>query len=500
MSDTSSTNLVNGGSHVGSSQGQPTSSKAVFIRTMIPFLMLQFSVGLCASLQATFYPIEAGLKGATATQFGAVFGIIHLSLFIFGPLVGKYLSIWGVKAIFPAGFIIDGGTFILFGMLQWVEDTTTFLIFSYLIRFLEGVGAAATWTSNLSILMAKFPDRKSTVKAWCDASFNFGLTIGPVIGAFMYTWGGFFLPFAVTGTAILTSGLVVLMMTDFPDMEHGEASMPVIKLISNTRVLVSLITCTVGAYSIGTLEATLSPFLQQEIDLDVKRIAVCFLIMSICSVVATPVFGWICDSAVSPWIVSSCGAALIFICFGLIGPAPYLPMFEATFGSVCGSLVFQGFGCSALLVASFGSAQIAAVQAGFPESMEVQAVVSGLFTSSFALGNFAGPTISGVLYDQIDFKNNGCIMQALVCVILVANVLCAICTPEEPAYTYLPNVPELPQERSRSETVYPELAADVVRTRPGEPRRASSTRSTQSSDQGRLKPIVTSSGILNRTA
>ena len=54
-----------------------------------------------------------------------------------GPLVGKYLSIWGVKAIFPAGFLIDGGTFILFGLLQWVNDTTAFLIFSYLIRFLE---------------------------------------------------------------------------------------------------------------------------------------------------------------------------------------------------------------------------------------------------------------------------------------------------------------------------------------------------------------------------
>merc|ERR1711992_244490 len=99
-------------------------------------------------------------------------------------------------------------------MLQWVSDTTLFLLFSYLIRFLEGAGAAATWTSNLSILMARFPDRKATVKAWCDASFNFGLTIGPVIGAFI-------LPFAVTGTAILLSGCLVLFITDFPDMEHG---------------------------------------------------------------------------------------------------------------------------------------------------------------------------------------------------------------------------------------------------------------------------------------
>ena len=143
--------------------------------------------------------------------------------------MGKYLSIWGVKAIFPAGFIIDGGTFILFGMLQWVSNTTMFLLFSYLIRFLEvlslkyipisfyyyqGAGAAATWTSNLSILMAKFPDRKTTVKAWCDASFNFGLTIGPVLGALMYNAGGFVLPFAVTGTAILLSGAIVLLVTE----------------------------------------------------------------------------------------------------------------------------------------------------------------------------------------------------------------------------------------------------------------------------------------------
>ena len=62
--------------------------------------------------------------------------------------------------------------------------------------------------------MAKFPDRKSTVKAWCDASFNFGLTIGPVLGALMYGAGGFFLPFAVTGTAILLSGLLVLLLTE----------------------------------------------------------------------------------------------------------------------------------------------------------------------------------------------------------------------------------------------------------------------------------------------
>ena len=70
-------------SNHSSDRGEAT-SKSFFIRTIIPFLLLQFSVGLCSSLQATFYPIEAASKGATASQFGAVFGIIHFSLFIFG--------------------------------------------------------------------------------------------------------------------------------------------------------------------------------------------------------------------------------------------------------------------------------------------------------------------------------------------------------------------------------------------------------------------------------
>ena len=119
-----------------------------------------------------------------------------------------------MKAIFPAGFFINGSSFILFGVLQWVDDTNTFLFFSYLIRFIEGIGAAATWTSILAIVMAKFPDKKATAKAWCDASFNCGLTIGPVIGAFMYDYGGFFLPFAITGSSIIVSGVFLFYFTE----------------------------------------------------------------------------------------------------------------------------------------------------------------------------------------------------------------------------------------------------------------------------------------------
>ena len=65
-------------------------------------------------------------------------------------------------------------------------------------------------------------------------------------------------------------------------MEHGDVDLPVMKILSNPRVLIALATCTIGAYSVGTIEATLSPFLEL-MDLNVKQIAIAFFVMSLCS-------------------------------------------------------------------------------------------------------------------------------------------------------------------------------------------------------------------------
>lgn len=337
--------------------------------------------------------------------------------------MGKYLSVFGVRVIYPAGFLLDGSTFIFFGLLQWVNDTTTFLVLSYIIRFMEGVGAAATWTSNLSILMAKFPDRKASVKAWCDASFNLGLTVGPVVGAFLYEAGGFCLPFALTGSAIILSGVVTYVLTDLPTLERTESSASVMRFLSRPRITGALLTATMAAYCIGTIEATLSPFLETVPSMTVKLIALTFLTMSISSVLATPLSGWLCDTRICPWLVSCTGVSLMFLCFMFLGPAPYITTLSPTITSVSLSLVAQGVGSAAVLVASFSCAQTSAAVDGDEDNMDTQSVVSGLFTAAFAAGNFCGPTLSGILYDEVGFSYNTLIIQCLLVLVLFLNLL-----------------------------------------------------------------------------
>lgn len=56
-----------------------------------------------------------------------------------------------------------------------------------------------------------------------------------------------------------------------------------------------------------------------------------------------------------------------------------------------------GFGLGAQLVAAFSEAQKAAVKAGFPDNLATYALISSLWTSTFALGAFVGPTAAGAL-------------------------------------------------------------------------------------------------------
>jgi hypothetical protein len=47
--------------------------------------------------QAPFYPHEAERKGATPTQYGFVFGIFELTVFVVSPIIGKNLGRIGAK-------------------------------------------------------------------------------------------------------------------------------------------------------------------------------------------------------------------------------------------------------------------------------------------------------------------------------------------------------------------------------------------------------------------
>ena len=104
---------------------------------------------------------------------------------------------------------------------------------------------------------------------------------------------------------------------------------------------------------------------------------------------------------IRPWTVSIFGLILIMISFLLVGPVPFLPISPSLPLTVC-SLTMQGVGSAAVLVSSYSCALSSALKMdGYGEDLATFSIISGLWTAAFALGNCLGPSVAGVLYDQV---------------------------------------------------------------------------------------------------
>lgn len=58
---------------------------------------------------------------------------------------------------------------------------------------------------------------------------------------------------------------------------------------------------------------------------------------------------------------------------------------------------------------------------GLPDNIDTYGLVSGLWTSTFALGAFFGPSISGMLYDKVGFRK--AVLFIIVLHLLVATIV-----------------------------------------------------------------------------
>ncbi|XP_026466726.1 MFS-type transporter SLC18B1-like [Ctenocephalides felis] len=375
--------------------------------TLIVIGIADFCNAICVSLQAPFYPQEAEKKGATATEYGLVFGVFELVVFIISPVYGKYLNRIGPKVLFNAGIFTTGTCAILFGFLERIDDHIPFIALSFIIRIVEALGNAAFLTASFAIIAREFPDNVATTFLIRRHSFfGLGLIVGPTLGGALYSVGGYTTPFAVLGSALflaaVMTALVLPKQTSESDVTDQGSSM--VSLLRIPAVIVCALSIAATSVSIGFLSATLEPHLRQ-FELSPIVLGMMFIVNGGTYALTAPVWGWLCDRGLRPKTASLAGCILVASGFSLVGPLPFLP-YTSSLTTIIIGLVIHGLGISAQLVASFTDALNTSVARGLPNNIETYGLVSGLWTSTFALGAFVGPSVSGALFDSIGFRNS----------------------------------------------------------------------------------------------
>lgn len=82
---------------------------------------------------------------------------------------------------------------------------------------------------------------------------------------------------------------------------------------------------------------------------------------------------------------------------------------------------------STFLAHATRSQTILSSQAGLPDNIETYGLISGLWTSTFALGAFIGPSVSGLLYDSIGFRHSTIFVIGVHLVVALIIALFMLC-------------------------------------------------------------------------
>jgi len=376
--------------------------------TILTFVVVNFFNAMCASMQAPFYPREAAKKGLEVYAFGLVFGTFEMTVFLVSPFIGMGISRYGVKRTLNVGIGMVGVVLVFYGCLGLLQSGPLFLGLSMALRVIEACGNSAFLTGSFSAIARVFSDRVASMFSVIELFFGIGQIIGPVLGGLLYQIGGFTLPFAVMGSLLTLSAIVIhFIMPEVPQPPSDGDKPGMCAALQKPGILVALFKVSTAACSVGFIQTTLEPHLATlNPPLSSLQIGAFFMVLGGSYGLSLPLWGFLCDLKAlknSSKLVMGIGAVLIILGFMIMGPCKWLP-FEKSVTSIIIGMILHGCGLGASLVGGFSDAHKSAILAGLPDTIDTYGIVSGLWTSVFALGAFVGPVAGGFLYDAVTFR------------------------------------------------------------------------------------------------
>uniref|UniRef100_A0A914X2N0 Major facilitator superfamily (MFS) profile domain-containing protein n=2 Tax=Plectus sambesii TaxID=2011161 RepID=A0A914X2N0_9BILA len=341
-------------------------------------------------------------KGMNVTQIGIVFGVFELVMFIFAPILGKYMCVIGSKFMFISGLFITAGTSILFGFLNLLDTGPMFFGYSLAIRCVEAIGDAAFLTSSFAISAYTFPGRIATVVGILETFGGLGFTAGPAVGGLLFELGGYQLPFIVLGALLGVAAVLSYFLLESPIDQEMKNTQGMMSLLRIPLILLLVLAVVVCAMSLAFIDPTLADHLDS-FNLSPVLVGLMFLWCGGIYTITAPLWGYLIDRYNCAPSLMVFGAILAVFGMFFIGPPPFLGIEKSLF-SIAAALVVLGIAIGALYIPTFQACLDTVKENGFPDNFETYGCVSGLFQSAFSFGGFFGPTVGGFAVELIGFE------------------------------------------------------------------------------------------------
>ncbi|CEF65310.1 MFS-type transporter SLC18B1 [Strongyloides ratti] len=348
---------------------------------------------------------------------------------ILSPIIGKLIGKLGVHYMYTYGCLVTGFSTLLFSITIYLPTKNTFFIGTLIIRLFQSLGRAMFYTTTFSIVSIQFPDITSSMLGYIETVSGLGYNLGPVIGGIIYDMYGYEMLFIILGPIIILNGICAYYYIENKPidekkikLENFQKKFQYKKLFKMTDIyFLMIITMICGfffCYNEPTLPIALKPF-----NMSHTQIGTFFLIQGMVFSIFAPIWGLLLDHLPITNMLLFIGNILLTISLFLFGPASFIP-FERTPLTIGIASVIQVSALAACYVPCFKqSMYIITEEYGYPNNMNTNGILSGIFTCVFSLGGFIGPTIGGILVQYYQYTIASTIIGYAHCVFVVIFIV-----------------------------------------------------------------------------
>ncbi|WP_229720342.1 MFS transporter [Oceanobacillus neutriphilus] len=355
-------------------------------------------------------PDYAENLGISQTAIGILFGSYAAALLIATPIFGVVSDKFGRRGPMLWGILGLGVATLLFAFAN-----TFWLLL--LCRVLQGIAAAATWTSGLALLADFYPSKeRGKVMGIALSGQAVGTLLGPAFGGWLYQLGGYMLPFFIAAGIALIDGLLrVFLLKEEPHRKEEEPS-GAFRLLKNRSLLMVGGAVVIGAAIPSVLEPTFPTYLRNVFDASPGAIGLLFGVPSLAYAFTAPIIGGLSIKIGHPKTITI-GLAITAVSLVLV-------VLPTNIWLQIAALACIGISMGTVLAPTLPEL------ADIAQESQTQAygVTFAIYNTSYSAGMMIGPMISGAASDFF-----GLLLSyfAIGLVVLVYMLIFTVMTPSK---------------------------------------------------------------------
>ena len=338
-----------------------------------------FIYGLVVPLMP-YTPVGVMSEHEMALLYGSYAAGVLLATPLFGYL-GDHL---GLRRPMILGVALSAMATLLF----WFAPSYPLLIMA---RMCQGAASAATWTAGLALVATSYPLRRVEMMGYALVGSTAGSIVGPVLGGMLYEFGGFSLPFLITGGLVALDACLRLLL--LPAGRAGDgASAPLKSLLTDRAILVPAIAVVLAAFGWGIVE----PLLPDQLGgfgAAPASVGLIFTIATIAYGFAAPVVSWTSNRVPIKRVIAG----------GVVAMAIALPLLGLTTGIVAAGIVLCLLSISFAFTLNPTSAELG--NAVDRRGLSCYAAVYAVYNIAYSAGMMATDALASAVAENLGFFN-----------------------------------------------------------------------------------------------